>query len=98
MWIEAYINDNADAEKRDWQQLYDFAMVATQEDPNNRGSSLVEFEVNAITAVDPAFDQWSELRLDSTLGLRPATAPSVAGGAGGVRPRSTCTVVQHHGT
>ena len=60
VWIEAYIIDHADAKKSDWQQLYDFAMVATQEDPNSRGSSLLAFEVNAITAVDPAFDQWME--------------------------------------
>jgi hypothetical protein len=30
VWIEAYIIDHADAKKSDWQQLYDFAMVATQ--------------------------------------------------------------------
>jgi len=61
VWIKAYILDHADAKKSDWQQLYDFAMVVTQEDPNLRGSSLLAFEVNANITVDPAIYQWMEL-------------------------------------
>jgi len=80
VWIENMIRNDATCQKGDWQLLLDFAVGAAQADPGDKKSSSLAFDVEPLTVTDAEFWAWVELRLDATLGARPAQAVQHSGG------------------
>ena len=58
-----------------WELLFTFAMVAAQMDPNYNNSSVLDMDVEPVTAIDPKNCKWEDQRLYATLGTSPIRSP-----------------------
>ena len=81
IWLETRIRTDANFIKDYWGLFFEFSMAAAQMDPNNKKSSILNMEVETVTATDPTFWKWADQRLDATLGKRP-TRSVVTRGSG----------------
>ena len=62
-------------QRGDWELFFKFSMAAAQMDPSDKNSSILDMEVDPVTATDPIFWKWAEQRLDDTFGTRPTISP-----------------------
>ena len=74
------INDD-NCQKEDWELFFEFSMVAAQMDPNDKKISILNRNVDPVTATNPKNRKWSDHRLDSTLGTKPAQSPATNRGS-----------------
>ncbi len=85
--VEPLADTAAEGVGQAWQLAIQWCVVAAQGD--NQGDSHVAYSVDAITETDDAaFCQWTETRLDGTMGTKPTTTGAMAMQVSGTHPQA----------
>ena len=77
VWLEEMIITERNCQKEYWQLFFKFEMAAAQMDINDKKRSILDMEVETVTATDPKFWKWADQILDDTLGTRPTIPPVI---------------------
>ena len=70
-WLEEMMRKDGNLQKEYWELFFEFEMAASQMDPNDKKSSILDMEVKPVTTIDPKFCKWADQLLDATLVTRP---------------------------
>ena len=71
VWLEEIIIKDRNFQKEDWELFFEFSMADSKMGPNDKDSSVLDMEMNPVTATDPTFGKWTDQLLDATMWTRP---------------------------
>ena len=58
--MEEIIIKDRNFQKEDWELFFEFSMADSKMGPNDKDSSVLDMEMNPVTATDPTFGKWTD--------------------------------------